>query len=81
MANIKDLTVKMTIRVGLQDIEVSDRVKSGLEKIFDIGEFSDDDANRSKDNDIIAAFDWLNSNIHNSDALDVEYDIEELIDD
>ena len=33
MANIKDLTVKKTIRVGLQNIEVSDRVKIGLEKL------------------------------------------------
>ena len=81
MANIKDLTVKMTIRVGLQDIEVSDRVKIGLEKMSNIGEFTDDDANRTRDNDLIAAFDWLNSNINDEDAIDIAYDIEEFTED
>lgn len=79
MKKIKNLTVRMTFRAGLGDVTVSDSVYRGLDKIADKGEIDDNEANRSKDKDIIEAWEWLGSNINSGDALSWEYEIEDLI--
>ena len=79
MKTIKDLTVKMTFNVGLRDIEVSDAVFNGINKIQEEGSYSDNDMNRTRDSEILAAWDWLGSNINSDDAMDTEYEIEDLI--
>lgn len=37
MKKIKDLTIKVTYRVGLSDVEVSDKVYDELAKAYDEG--------------------------------------------
>ncbi|SHE57871.1 hypothetical protein [Dysgonomonas macrotermitis] len=79
MKTIKELTVKMTFRVGLENVEVSDVVFNGLNKIEEQGNFSDDKMNISKDQEMLTAWDWLGRNIDSNDAMDTEYEIEDFI--
>ncbi len=78
MKTIKDLTVRMVFRVGIGNVEVTDAIFNGLNKISEEGSYSDDDMNRTKDNEILSAWDWLVSNINSDDAMDTEYEIEDL---
>ena len=64
----------MKFRVGLEDVEVSDEIYRGLEKISE--RFSISDGEVIRDEDIMDAFDWLNDNIHDRDALDWEYEVD-----
>lgn len=80
MKTIKDLTVRMTFNVGFQDVEVSESVFNGLNKIAEKGSYSDSDMNRTKDQEILNAWDWLSSNISTDDAMDIEYEVEDLTD-
>lgn len=80
MKTIKDLTVRMTFNVGFQDVEVSESVFNGLNKIAEKGSCSDYDMNRTKDQEILNAWDWLGSNISTDDAMDTEYEVEDLTD-
>lgn len=74
MKTIKNLGVTMKFRVGLEDVEVSDEIYRGLEKISE--RFSISDGEVIRDEDIMDAFDWLNDNIHDRDALDWEYEVD-----
>lgn len=74
MKTIENLTVKMNFSVVLSDVEVSDEVYRGLEKISELFSVSTEEVIR--DEDIIEAFDWLNNNIHSGDALDWEYEVD-----
>lgn len=76
---IKELTVQMTFRVGLQDVTVSESVFNGLRKMEEEGNMSDDEISLSNDKEIIEASEWLNSNIKSGDAFSWEYEIEDLI--
>ncbi|MBF0649143.1 hypothetical protein IR083_09955 [Dysgonomonas sp. GY75] len=78
MKKIKDLTVQVTYRMGLVDLEVSDDIYNGLIKIAHKVTISDDEANMTKDKDIQAAFEWLTDNINEDDAMSWEYEIEDL---
>lgn len=78
MKTVKDLTVKLTFRAGLGGAKVSDSVFRGLKKIADNGEITDSDANLTKDQDIIEAWEWLGNNINSDDAFSWEYEIEDL---
>lgn len=78
MKYINDLTVKMTFRVGLGELNVSESVFNGLNKIADKGEISESEANMTKDTEVIDAFEWLGSNINSGDAFSWEYEIEDL---
>lgn len=64
----------MKFRVGLEDVEVSDEIYRGLEKISE--RFSVSTGEVFRDEDIMDAFDWLNNNIHDRDALDWEYEVD-----
>ena len=66
--------VDSKFHVELEDIEVSDEIYRGLEKISEGFSISCSDVIRDKD--ILAAFDWLCDNIHSSDAMDWEYEVD-----
>jgi hypothetical protein len=78
MKVIKDLNVQVTYRAGLGDVEVSEKVFNGLLKIENepFNRMSDDDMNRSKDKEMIAAFEWLSYFIKERDAHSWEYEVE-----
>lgn len=77
MKTIKDLTIKVTYRVGLGDVEVSDKVYEALSKCYDKGgEVSPD----SFDEDEQTASEWLSENVHEADAMDWEFEIEDFND-
>lgn len=77
MKKIEDITVKVTYTVSLSDIEVSDDLYEAICNSYDNGyklgsdvDYEEKDANR--------ATDWISSNIKESDAMDWEYEIEDL---
>lgn len=72
MKTIKNLYVKVTYTVGLEDVEVSDEVFEQLDKMADYG-FYVEDCESSK---YPEAFDWLAYNIRERDALDWAYEVE-----
>ena len=72
MRTIKNLYVKVTYTVGLEDVEVSNEVFEQLDKMADYG-FSVEDCESSK---YPEAFDWLAYNIRERDALDWAYEVE-----
>lgn len=75
MKNIKDLTIKVTYRVGLSNIEVSDEVYNELAKAYDEGgdvpEWDDELENANE---------WLLDNIRQADAMYWEYEIDDFQD-
>lgn len=77
MKIIKDLTVKVTYRVSLDNVEVPDEVYDALSECYDDG--VDISPNSMTDEDEIAA-NWLDDNIKESDSTDWEYEIEEFQD-
>ena len=72
MKTIKNLYVKVTYTVGLEDVEVSDEVFEQLDKMAEYG-FSVEDCESSK---YPEAFDWLSYNIRERDAMDWVYEVE-----
>ena len=73
MKTIKDLDVKVTYRVGLVDVEVSDEVFEQLSEIAEKGIELD-----GTDMDYPEANEWLRDNIKERDCCDLEYEITEL---
>lgn len=75
MKNIKDLTIKVTYRVELGNVEVSDEVYNELAKAYDEGgdvpEWDDELEN---------AKEWLSDNIREADAMEWEYEIDDFQD-
>lgn len=71
---IKDLTVKVTYTVGLSDVEVSEDVYKALDALADRGETNRDLVD--EDEQIGRAFEWLSDHIHESDALDWNYEVD-----
>lgn len=73
MKNIKDLTIKVTYRVGLGNVEVPDEVYNELTKAYDEGgdvpEWDDELEN---------AKEWLSDNIREADAMEWEYEIDDF---
>lgn len=73
MITIKDLTVSITYRVGLGDVDVPDRVYKELINIYENGgETHDEDFKNSE------ATEWLMNNIRQKDCMDWSAEIEEL---
>lgn len=66
MKTISDLTVTVTYRAGLCDVEVSDEIFDALTSTYDTGTVSS------------AAQDWLADNIGEDDAFDWHYEIDNL---
>jgi predicted metal-dependent HD superfamily phosphohydrolase len=73
---IEDMTVTMKFTIRLGDVEVSDGVYRGLEKISEELSITDSKGAHSSDPDIVDAFEWLNDNIHSRDACDWEYSVD-----
>ena len=75
MKNIKDLTIKVTYRVGLGNVEVPDEVYNELAKAYDEGgdvpEWDDELENVKE---------WLSDNIREADAMEWEYEIDDFQD-
>jgi len=76
MKIIKNLTVKMTYRVGLGNVEVPDDVYDSLVKCYDEG--GDVPIPNKSDEDSAEASEWLSDNIREADAMDWEYEIEDF---
>lgn len=75
MKTIKDLTIKVTYIVGLDNVEVSDEVYDALSQCYYNG--GDVSPNGMTGEEAIAA-EWLNDNIRESDAMDWEYEINDF---
>jgi len=77
MKTIKNLTVTVTYTTGYGDVEVSDKVMRGLEKIQDkhYGKIDFSTPTCENDKDIEAAIDWLRDNIKEEDAYEFEYEL------
>lgn len=75
MKIIKDLTVKVTYRVRLENVEVSDKVYDELSQCYDEGR--EVFPNGITDEESFA-FEWLSDNIREDDAMEWRYDIEEF---
>lgn len=73
MKTIKDLYVKVTYRVGLGDVEVSDKVFEQLSEISERGIEID-----GTGMDYPEANEWLKYNIKERDCCDLGYEISEL---
>lgn len=72
MKVINDLTIVVTYTVGLGNVEVSDEVYEALSSCYDEGgEVSPD----SFDKHAQIASEWLSDNIHEADAMNLEYEI------
>lgn len=76
MKKIKELSVSVTYKVGLSDLEVSDKIYSGLEKIEERGHWDESEFN--VDDDILDAAEWISNNIKQEDCFSWEYEIDEL---
>lgn len=75
MKNIKDLTIKVTYRVELGNVEVPDEVYNELAKAYDEGGDVpgwDDELENAKE--------WLSDNIREADAMEWEYEIDDFQD-
>ena len=75
MKNIKDLTIKVTYRVGLGNVEVPDEVYNELAKAYDEGGDVPE-----WDDELEDANEWLLGNIRQEDAMDWEFEIDDFQD-
>ena len=75
MKKIKDLTIKVTYRVGLSDVEVPDKVYDELAKAYDEGGYVPEG-----DDELENANEWLLDNIRQEDAMDWEFEIDDYQD-
>ncbi|MBT1285937.1 hypothetical protein [Phocaeicola dorei] len=77
MKTIKDLTIKVTYTVGLSNVQVSDDVYEALSNCYDEGGQVTTDG---FDNEEQTASEWLSDHVHESDAIDWEYEIKDFND-
>ena len=73
--NAYDLTIKVTYRVGLSDVEVPDKVYDELAKAYDEGGYVPEG-----DDELENANEWLLDNIRQEDAMDWEFEIDDFQD-
>lgn len=74
MKTVKDLTVKVTYRVGLGDVEMPQKVYDQIVEAAENG----DDIDPSDPRKYADAADWLSENIRERDCMDWEAEIEEV---
>lgn len=70
---LKNLQVRTEYIVGLGDLEVPENIGKQLKEIFEEGSTID-----GSDEKYSEAIDWLNVNIKDTDAFELNYEIEEL---
>lgn len=82
MKIIKDLRVKATYTVCLSEVEVPDEIYDALRNAYEEGgRVPDPDECCCRGNDALAkASEWLSDNIQESDAIDWESEIEDIVD-
>lgn len=73
MKTIKDLSVKVTYKVGLGNLKVPNKVYKQLNEIFDEG----GEVN-GMEMEYTEATEWLRNNIREADCCDLEYEIDDL---
>ncbi len=76
MKIIKNLTVNVTYRVELDNVEVPDDVYDSLANCYDWGGVVPNPS--ESDEDSAKASEWLSDNIREAYAMDWEYDIEDF---
>jgi len=74
MVTIKDLTVKVTYRVGLSEAEMPEKVHQQLLESSENG----DEIEMGGISKYPDAYEWLSENIHERDCMDWEAEIEEV---
>jgi hypothetical protein len=74
MVTIKDLTVKVTYRVGLGGVEMPEKVHQQLLEASENG----DEIEMGGISKYPDAYDWLSDNIRERDCMDWEAEIEEV---
>lgn len=80
MKTIKDLTIKVTYRVGLGDVKVPDQVYNALSECYDRGGDvpMPDECSITGQPELAEAAEWLTDNIRQNDAMDWEFEIEDI---
>lgn len=80
MKTIKDLTIKVTYRVGLGNVEVPDEVYNALGECYDRGGDvpMPDECSINGQPELVEAAEWLTDNIRQNDAMDWEFEIEDF---
>ena len=82
MKTIKELTVTVTYRVSINDLEVPDNVYGGLCLIYDNGgHVSDGTILYAREDEVKDAYDYLAENIKEDDGFDFEYELLDMQDD
>ncbi len=78
MKTIKDMSIKMTYRIGLGNVEVPDKVFDALSKCYYRGGdvLMPDMCNIIGRPELAEAYKWISDNIHENDAMDWKYEIE-----
>lgn len=74
MITVKDLTVKVTYRVGLGDVEMPQEVYDQINEAADNG----DEITISGMSEYPKALQWLSDNIHEGDCMDWIAEIEDV---
>ena len=74
MVTIKDLTVKVTYRVGLGEVEMPEKVHQQLLEASENG----DEIEMCGISKYPDAYEWLSDNIRERDCMDWEAEIEEM---
>jgi len=74
MVTIKDLTVKVTYRVGLGNVEMPEKVHQQLLEASENG----DEIEMGGISKYPDAYDWLSDNIRERDCMDWEAEIEDV---
>lgn len=74
MVTIKDLTVKVTYRVGLGEVEMPEKVHQQLLEASENG----DEIEMNGISKYPDAYEWLSDNIHEHYCMDWEAQIEEV---
>lgn len=75
MAKIKNLKVKVSYTVHLEDVEVSDHVLKSMMDLYILGSVNSDYPILEV---LESAVDWIADNIKQDDAMEFESEIEEL---
>lgn len=80
MKTIKDLTIKVTYRVGLGNVKVPDQVYNALGECYDRGGDvpMPDECSTTGQPELAEAAEWLTDNIRQNDAMDWEFEIEDF---
>lgn len=75
MAKIKNIKVKVSYTVWLEDVDVSDKVLESLMDLYILGNVKSDYRSTESLDD---AYEWVSDNIVQADAIEIDTEVEEL---